>query len=307
MIVKGSTGDKKTLAKLNKCANEISKWSFIARRMVPGIIPVKKDSELTADDIRKYNLILLGMPEQNKFLNKIKNKLIANIDKSEINISDKKFSLKGNGLWLCQFNPENKKKMIWIWASDNINFYNSKAEWLNYWDFPAEDPPDLLLVNVSGQSYANARHFTKDWLLDENKMQKIRSSVSNKNQIVGLAAKTMLKVSSADFAWLQKRKLPKFSNVKNFSAAETANIVFKNSMLCVCKVSGKDIKKLIAKNPGAIFKSEKNMAIAPNKIYKIVMIPEALSEIAKITKSYLTNVEYVNVPLRQLLQQKLVK
>jgi len=307
MIVKGSTGDKKSLAKLNKCANEISKWSFIARRMDSGIIPVKKDSELTAEDIQKYNLILLGMPKQNKFLNKIKNKLIANIDKSEINVSDKKFSLKGNGLWLCQLNPENRKKMVWIWASDNLNFYNSKAEWLNYWTFPAEDPPDLLLVNVSGQSYANARHFTKGWLFDKSETQKARNSISNKNQIVGLAAKTMLKVSGADFAWLQKKKLPKFSNIKNFSATEIANIVFKNSMLCVCKISGKDIKKLIVKNPTAIFKVEKSMPVVPNKIYKIIIIPEALSEIAKITKSYLTDVEYVNVPLRQLLQQKLIK
>ena len=307
MIVKGSSGNEKDLKMIDKCAHEISKWSFVSRMMDSGTIPVKKDSELTDEDIQKYNLILLGMPEQNKFLDKIKNKLIANIDKSEINISGKKFSLKGNGLWLCQFNPENKKKLIWIWASDNINFYNSKAEWLNYWDFPAEDPPDLFLVNVSGQSYANARHFTKSWHLDKNKMQKTKSSISNRNQFVGLAAKTMLKVSGADFAWLPKRKLPKFSNIKNFSAAEIANIVFKNSMLCVCKISGKDIKKLITKNPTALFKTEKNIPVAPNKIYKIAVMPDALSEVAKITKSFLTNAEYINAPLRQTLQQKLIK
>jgi len=280
---------------------------ILNNQMDSGTIPIKKDSELTAEDIQKYNLILLGMPKQNKFLNKIKNKLIANIDKSEINVSDKKFSLKGNGLWLCQLNPENRKKMVWVWASDNLNVYNTKAEWLNYWDFPAEDPPDLLLVNVSGQSYANARHFTKGWLFDKSEQQKARNSISNRNQIVNLSAKTMIKVSGVDFAWLSKKSFPKYSNPKNFSAAETANIIFKGSMLCVCKVSGKDIKKLIAKNPGAIFKSEKNMPVAPNKIYKIAVIPEALSEIAEITKSYLTNVEYVNVPLRQLLQQKLIK
>jgi len=301
MIVKGSSGTEKELKKINKCAREISKWSFVSRTMDSATIPIKKDSELTVEDIKKYNLILLGMPEQNKFVNKIKNKLITNIDKSSIDISGKKFSLKGNGLWLCQFNPENHKNLIWIWASDN------KAEWLNCWTFPAEDPPDLLLVNVAGQAYANARHFTKNWLLDKNKMQKIRSSVSNKNQIAGLAAKTMLKVSGSDFAWLQNKELPNFSNIKNFSAAEIANIVFRNSMLCVCKVSGKNIKKLIAKFPNAIYKAEKDMSVAPAKIYTIAVIPKNLSEISEITKSYLTNVEYINVPLRQSLQHKLVK
>ena len=36
-------------------------------------------------------------------------------------------------------------------------------------------------------------------------------------------------------------------------------------------------------------------------------MPETLNEISEITKSYLTNVEYLNVSLRQSLQQKLIK
>ncbi len=307
MIVKGTTGDDKTINKINQCATELSKWSFIAREMDFGTIPVKKDSELTAEDIKKYNLILLGTPDQNKFLKKINNKLTTKIDKSTLNISGKKHSLKGNGLWLCQINPENQEKLVWIWASENLNFYNSKAEWLKYWTFPAEDPPDLLLVNVPGQSYANAQHFTKKWALDTSGISKIKNSISNKHQIANLSAKAIIKVSGADFAWLSKKDFPKFSNIKNFSAAEIANLIFKDSMLCVCEISGDDIKKLRAIKPGAIYASGNNIVTVPAKTYKIAVIPENLRAITEISKSHLTNVKYINVLLKQTLQQKLIK
>ena len=307
MIVKGTTGDDKTINQINQCAAEVSKWSFIAREMDFGTIPVKKDSELTAEDIKKYNLILLGTPDQNKFLKKIKNKLITNIDKSTIDISGNKLSLKGNGLWLCQLNPENPGKLVWIWASEKLNFYNAKAEWLKYWTFPAEDPPDLLLINVSKQSYANAQHFTKEWVLDRSGISKLKNSISNRNQIVNLSAKAIIKASGADFAWLSKKDFPKFSNIQNFSAAEIANLIFKDSMLCVCEISGDDIKKIRAKNPGAIYASGNNIVTVPSKTYKIAVIPDDLRDISEITKSHLTNVKYINVLLRQALQQKLVK
>ncbi|MCK5852885.1 hypothetical protein KAH27_07645 [bacterium] len=307
MIVKGTTGNDKTINKINQCAAELSKWSFIAREMDFGTIPVKKDSELTAEDIKKYNLILLGTPNQNKFLKKINNKLIAKIDKSAINISGKKVSLKENGLWLCQLNPENQEKLVWIWASENLDFYNSKAEWLKYWTYPAEDPPDLLLINVPGQSYANAHHFTKKWVLDKSGMSKIKNSISNEHQIADLSAKAIIKASGADFAWLSKKDFPKFSNIRNFSVSEIANLIFKDSMLCVCEISGDDIKKLRAIKPGAIYASENNIVTVPAKTYKIAVIPENLRAITETSKSHLTNVKYINVLLRQTLQQKLIK
>jgi len=307
MIVKGTTGNDQTINKINQCASEISKWSYIARKMNYATIPVKKDSELTDEDIKKYNLILLGTSEQNEYLKKLNDKLLLKIDKSTIDISNKKFSLKGNGLWLCQINPENQKKLIWVWASENPDFYDANAEWLNYWTYPAEDPPDILLIKVAGQSYIKARHFSTNWILDNSETAKLKNSISNHNQIANISARVMRKTTGADYVWLKKKDIPKFGNIKKLSAAEIANVIFKGSMLCLCEISGEDIKKLIAENPDAIYKSEKNKPIISGKKYKIAVMPESLTEISKITKSYLTNVEYINESLRQAMQQKLIK
>ncbi|RLD11607.1 MAG: hypothetical protein DRI44_03165 [Chlamydiae bacterium] len=307
MIVKGTGGDEKTKKKLNECAAEISKWSFVARKIESSALPIKKDSELTSEDINKYNLILLGTPDQNKFLGKIQNKLINKIDKSTINIPDKNFSLKGNGLWLCQPNPENQKKMIWIWASENLDFYNANANWIKYWNFPAEDPPDILLINVAGQSYIKARHYNKEWQIDNTETAKLKNSISNRNQIVNITAKSMLKSSGADYTWLEKKYIPKFSNFKNLSANEIANVIFKGSMLCVCELSGKNINKLIAKKPDAVYPHENKLKAIDTKLYKITVMPSRLGEISKIIKLPIINIKYINVPLRLILQQKLVK
>lgn len=305
MIVGGTTGDDAADAKIKQCAAALAKWSFPTREMFNATIPIKNDNELNKEDIANYNLILLGTEKQNKVVKRIRKKLITKIEKTKIDILKNNYSLEKNGLWLCQPNPENQNNLIWIYASENLDFYNTKAKWIHDWAFPAEDPPDVLLINVQKQNYSAAAHFTKK--LQIEKMSDVKKSVTNNHQLITRAAKVILESANVDFVFLPKNDFPKFHKINKFFAEEIANIIFKNSMICSCSLSGENIKKIIDTDRSAIHSNIKKAKIENMKIYKIAVMPSNLGKIAKIIKLPLLDVKYIRARFNEELTLKLIK
>ena len=301
LIVKGTLGDETTVNKINACAESIAKWCFPAREMSAATIPIVKDTEISDEQINNNNLILIGTDKQNKIVKKINDDLIIKIKKSNIELFDKSFPLEKFGMWLCGLNPLNNNKLIWIWASKNIDFYNTKADWINQWNFPCEDPPDFLLLNLQKQTFAAAAHFTKEWKIE--KMPMMKNFLTNNHQLISIAAKVILNISGTDFVFIDTRQ--PFSNFKNFPAYEIANIIFKNQTICICEISGTNLKKIGDKYRKRLFPITKK--IFDNQKYHLAVMPSELKKISNIINKPIVKAKYFTAPFKQKFMEKLTK
>jgi len=293
IIVKGSSGTDVINKKFDEFANQIKNWSFIGRKSSAVNFQIKKDSEITNDDLLKYNLILLGGPNQNSFVNKIKKELVTPLDNNYISVGKTNLSLAARGVWLSQYNPRSEKKLIWIMASPEAEFYNAGLTWVSDWNYPAQIPPDLLVVNYKNTpAYEKAVLFDKDWKITPKYLNnKTIGNVSVSNVKVN----SILKASGSQFVWLPPENQLDLSKLNSY---EAANIIFKNSEFIVCDIYPLGLKEISAKFPGSVFSFSKDQ-LKPDSVYSIAVMPRDLRSLADAAKGNLGNARYVNFDLRK--------
>jgi hypothetical protein len=86
------------------------RWATIMR----GDLRSKRDSEVTEDDIRKYNLVLWGDAASNKVIARLAAKLPVTWDDKAIAVGSSRFDLAGHALALIYPNPLNPAKYVVI-------------------------------------------------------------------------------------------------------------------------------------------------------------------------------------------------
>jgi hypothetical protein len=86
------------------------RWQELFR----GNIRLKKDTEVTVDDIKNYNLILWGTPESNSFIKRIIDKTPIKWSKNTLQLNDKKYPVANHLPAFIYPNPENPNKYIVI-------------------------------------------------------------------------------------------------------------------------------------------------------------------------------------------------
>jgi len=302
LIVKGSSGSDEINRKINKCSKQLQHWSYVGRKSASVNFKIKKDTEITDDDLLKYNLILLGNPDQNSFVNKIKKELVTPLDNNFVTIGSTNLSLSGKGLWLSQYNPRSEKKLIWIWASPETDFYDANANWISNWDYPAQNPPDLLVVNQKDSlGYEKALLFNKNWKI-------IPDFLNNKNignvSIPKIKVTSIMESSDADYVWLPPEKnLP---NLAKLNSYEAANIIFKNSEFLVCEISSKELNEILKRFPKSIFSVSKQK-LNPKAVYSIAVMPMDLKSLAEAAKGNLGTAKYIKLPLHETLKKILTE
>jgi hypothetical protein len=85
-------------ASLNRFASE---W----RRHYRGDLPIKKDVDVTADDVRQSNLILFGDPGSNRWIRDLLPKLPLRWTREEIQLGNERHGATDHGLQLIFPNP----------------------------------------------------------------------------------------------------------------------------------------------------------------------------------------------------------
>ena len=129
MIVFGSrgsnshTGARRVLAELG-CASTGPSWHVdnetpLLRNMLYGRIPVKADVDVTDQDIRDNNLILLGTAQQNAVVARMADKLPVKIADARIVTSDgATYPFADNAMGLLYYNPIEPRRLIYWLAMD---------------------------------------------------------------------------------------------------------------------------------------------------------------------------------------------
>ena len=302
MIVKGTAGSDDENKKIEECANKLKHWSYIARESFSVNFKIKNDVEIKDDDLLKYNLVLLGTPKQNSFVDKIKKNLVTPLNNGFINVGKTNLSFLNQGIWLCQYNPQSQKKLIWVWASENLDFYDADAKWISDWMFPAENPPDLLVLNSKNPfEYKKCLLFDKNWEI-------IPDFLINKNigniSLHKIKSSSLLENSEADFVWMPDGVYQ--PNLSQLNSTEAANIIFKNSEFIVCEINYKGINEIFKNFPNSLFSNYKEK-LNPEDIFLIAVMPRNLKSLAEATKNNLGNAKYIKAPLQDTVKKILIK
>lgn len=126
IIVRGTIGSKTETTKLETISNTLVTY-WMERYFVP--CKTKKDIDITEEDMREANLILLGNSESNLVFNKLRDLLPVKITNKDIQIDEKK-TLKGDKLcfYMIYPNPMNKNKYVAIIGYNNRDYISLGTE-----------------------------------------------------------------------------------------------------------------------------------------------------------------------------------
>jgi len=91
----------------------IDKWKTIRSR----VVPVKKDTEVTDNDIKNYNLILYGNERCNKILQKIAKDLSIRFRDQELVVGNHIYKNYDEGAIFIQPNPLNPAKYVLVYGA----------------------------------------------------------------------------------------------------------------------------------------------------------------------------------------------
>src|SRR5262245_18888646 len=129
-------------------------------------VPVKKDSELTSQDISQYHLILIGTSQSNIWIKKVKDKLPIRIEDDAVIAGSRRFSGDNVGLRMIYPNPMNAQKYVVICAGVTAQALAGIGSiplpflgWL-----PRVTEPDALVTGGRAR-YLAAFVFDHDWRL----------------------------------------------------------------------------------------------------------------------------------------------
>jgi hypothetical protein len=91
----------------------------LADRFTEDLIPVVKDSELPEDELKNFDLILLGGSEDNSLINKLAEIEGLTINKNSFKWNNIIYSRADEGLYLSLPNPYNPSKAVYIFLSNS--------------------------------------------------------------------------------------------------------------------------------------------------------------------------------------------
>jgi len=168
MIVRGTGGkDQELVDAIKRFCDSLSRgnrgWSvFPMHECIVGRIPVKTDKEITLEDEKRYNLIIVGSAKVNSLLARIAPELPAVEKDGFLHLGVEKYNLKGAGYGLYHYNPAAPKRFVFVMSSPEIEFYKSMDNGIA--DLMGEEHPfGLLALRLNPQRIIRRIMWNKYW------------------------------------------------------------------------------------------------------------------------------------------------
>jgi|GEM_PF-974612 len=170
MIVYGTQGSKERTAALRAAADNLSRFSgsgsAVDEDMPAGRIPVKSDREVTAENLERFNLIILGGASDCALTSLIQSRLPLAFNEHNELIAGGRGPLKldGGHYTLAHYNPLAPRRLIYLIAFDATNDLKAlekPRELLSgIWDDALGDAADLVAESPAGR---RALQFADNW------------------------------------------------------------------------------------------------------------------------------------------------
>ena len=163
LIVQGTSGTEGVVGAMARLAGDMKGCTNGGAPMDFATIPAKLDTEVTDEDIRTRNLILIGGPSQNAVTRRMADKLVA-VEKDGKVVVDGKLSygLAGRGYMLYHYNPLAPDRLVFVIASGEESFYNFRGGLIGS-ALAARMPLDFVLADVKPLKLVRVISWNKEW------------------------------------------------------------------------------------------------------------------------------------------------
>lgn len=114
---------------------QLNRFAYEWRRHYRGNLIIKSDTDVTPDDLRRYNLILFGDPGNNRWIREIAGKLPLTWSHKEIRLGNWRYPAPDHGLQLIQPNPLKDGKGRYVVFNSGHTYHDSELRF-SYMVFP---------------------------------------------------------------------------------------------------------------------------------------------------------------------------
>jgi hypothetical protein len=98
---------------------------MLADKFTETLVPVIKDSELSEDEIRNKDLLIIGNISDNNLMELLANNLDLNLSKNSFSFSGKNYTNSEDGLFAAYPNPFNKRNTVYLFSPNSAQqLYN---------------------------------------------------------------------------------------------------------------------------------------------------------------------------------------
>ena len=125
---------------------------------------VKSDKDVTREDIQNCHLILLGMPDENSIMEKIKDKLPIQITSNYIQVDSRRFEGNDLGIRMIYPNPLNQNKYVVIHCGLTSKALDALPEWVSAARRYNKQPE--IVITDGGENPVFTGYFNEKWHLD---------------------------------------------------------------------------------------------------------------------------------------------
>jgi len=292
MLVYGTlAGDERTalLREGVKSVARTRRWG----PMYSGEFLVKKDTEVSGEDMARFNLVLLGSARENRLTARIMKQLPLAIDEANELLADGRepVGLEGAGLRLAHYNPLSPDRLVFIVATDERGA--AAEEWLKQAGrllrtSRRADQPDLVVQTIdpvgeywdwSGGPIRRQMQFTHGWKWRRvpGGDRRVPESMASAGGLATARARVIRRATGADLTFMRYLKdNRKAFEASSFSLADMA-VERTPGKTVLCSLSGRDVvafyDRATEEHGVAVWPPLDREKIEPGRTYRVAMDP----------------------------------
>jgi len=311
MIVYGTQGSAEVTERLKAMAEELSRRSRFAPGtsesgplMMFGGLPVKTDDEVTAEDLEKTNVILLGSAAENSLAARIAGRMPIEVnDKAGmLRASDgEKWAWDGRGFGLLHFNPEHPQRLVYWVAASDASLYDANGV-LVALNASREPAPDFVMADGEGRLVA-ARRMDSRWKWERGYAE----SPAIEGDANEWAAGRIRRALGCDFVVQEDasgERAP-WKHAGKTRIADLAAFSF-GHRLATMTLSGAEMKIALAKSEGSrirISPLPKTEELEDEKRYRVGLVGLDMRGFVMVTRLQPEDFKLVDITLRDVLRR----
>ncbi len=306
LIVRGTSGPEGIVRAMEGLAAQMKGFTSNWEPMDFATIPVKKDTEVTDDDIRTRNLVLIGGPSQNVVTKSIADKLPATEKDGKVVLEGTlSYDLKGRGYTLYHYNPLAPDRLVYVIASGDEAFYNFRNGFL---DTALANGPaiDFSLMDVRPLKYVRLMSWSADWkpAARFTDSPKLSAAYGDAAGYWGEFAIALRKLTEADYAVCPCGPKNDRANVSFDTASATTadlDLYLGRQPVVAAEVTGSEladiIRALSTSGEGRVLPDPPQGALGQAKMSRIAMTEEMNRYIARNRQRNIDTLEFVTFQL----------
>jgi dienelactone hydrolase len=323
LIVYGTHADEPTRAALRAAAGAASRssnasWPKPSRdggddgvaynQNLYGDLDVKADSEVTAEDIGRRHLVLIGNAEQNSVVASIAARLPVRMQGGNITWNDgHQLSAQDRALGLVHYNPDSPSRLIFWVAAQEAAAYAAGAlvpELLG----AGPSGADAVVVRVSDPALVETRSFDSRWRwLPREQTSLLPAELASNADLARAVAAAVRRSAPADFA-VSGLPEPTRPHAYEPGEARLADVLAQNyfAPVSVMTLLGSDLVQAVRAIAPADAKLEPEpdlSQIQPQREYRVALSARQISPFVRLTHLAPRKYEVVDADVAQALNR----